>query len=113
MVVIDEKMEAIAHIRMAINNDIQARQIVPENEADEEVTDGELNLRQWEFGSPEGKKVNFRVLVEDRSRTHREYHNLDQRLRDFIAFHFPEEALSYEDEVFVSSLLLILRNTNI
>jgi hypothetical protein len=100
MAVIDEKLEAIAHIRMAINHDIQARQIVSERDSvpDEEVTD----LRQWIFGSPE-QKVNFRVLVEDRSRTNREYRNLDQRLRDFIALHFPEEALSYEDEIFVSS----------
>ena len=43
---------------------------------------------------------------------HREYRDLDQRLRDFIAFHFPEEALSFEDEIFVSFLLLILRNAN-
>lgn len=100
MAVIDEKLEAIAHIRMAINHDIQARQIVSEGNSgpDEEVTD----LRQWKFGSPE-QKVNFRVLVEDRSRTNREYRNLDQRLRDFIALHFPEEALSYEDEITVSS----------
>ena len=112
MVVIDEKLEAIARIRMAIDNDSRARQIAPENfEADdsEVATDSESDSRQWKLGSPEGKKVNFRVLVEDRSRTHREYHNLDQRLRDFIAFHFPEEALSYEDEIFVSSPLLILQ----
>ena len=104
MAVIDEKLEAIAHIRMAVNHDIQARQIVSEVDTvpDEEVTDNESDLRQWKFGSLE-QKVNFRVLVEDRSRTHREYYNLDQRLRDFIAFHFSEEALSYEDEIFVSS----------
>ena len=102
MTVIDEKLEAIAHIRMAITHDIQARQIVSESEADETVTDIESDLRQWKFGSPE-KKINLRVLVEDRSRTHREYCDLDQQLRDFIAFHFPEEALSYEDEIFVSS----------
>ena len=104
MAVIDEKLEAIARIRMAIDHDIQARQIVSECEADEAVTDSESDLRPWKFGSPaSGGKVNFRVLVEDRSRTHREYRDLDQRLREFIAFHFPEEALSYEDEIYVSS----------
>lgn len=110
MVVIDEKLEAIARIRMAIDNDTRARQIAPENEADEVATDSEPDESwQWKLGSPEGRKVNFRALVEDRSRTHREYRNLDQRLRDFIAFHFPEEALSYEDEIFVSSPFLILQ----
>lgn len=107
MVVIDEKLEAIARIRMAINNDIQARQIQSEGKVEEVESNNESNL-QWQFGSPEGKTANFRVLLEDNLGTHREYHNLDQRLRDFIAFHFPEEALSYEEDIFVSSSLLIL-----
>jgi hypothetical protein len=60
MAVIDEKLEAIAHIRMAITHDIQARQIASESEANETVTDiaCESDLRQWKFGSPEGS-VNF------------------------------------------------------
>ena len=41
MVVINEKLEAIARIRMAIDNDTRARQIAPENEADEVATDSE------------------------------------------------------------------------
>ena len=78
MAVIDENLEAIAHIRMAITHDIQARQIASESdEVDETVTDHDLSMRQWKFGSPEAR-VNFRVLVEDRSRTHREYCDLDQ-----------------------------------
>jgi hypothetical protein len=112
MVVIDEKLEAIARIRMAVDNDIQARQIASEDEAEEPATTNEADLQQWQFGSSEGKRVNLRVLVEDRSRTHKEYFDLDQRLRDFVAFHLPEDALSYEDEIFVSFSLLILRNAN-
>jgi hypothetical protein len=107
MVVIDEKLEAIARIRMAIDNDIQARQITYEGEVEEPATTNKADLQQWQFGSPEGKRVNLRVLVEDRSRIHREYCDLDQRLREFIAFHFPEDALSYEDEIFVSFLYLM------
>jgi hypothetical protein len=108
MVVIDEKLEAIARIRMAIDNDIQARQITDEGKTEEPATTNEADLQQpWQFGSPEGKRVNLRALVEDRSRTHREYCDLDQRLRDFITFHFPKDALSYEDEIFVSFPLLI------
>jgi hypothetical protein len=114
MVVIDEKLEAIARIRMAIDNDIQAQQITYEDEAKEPATSNEADLRQWQFGSPDSeKRVNLRVLVEDRSRTCREYCDLDQRLRDFIAFHFPEDAMSYEDEIFVSFPLLILQNMNL
>ena len=111
MVVIDEKLEAIARIRMAINNDIQARQIQSEGKAEEVETNNESSLHknpQWQFGSPEGKIANLQVLLKDNLGIHREYHDLDQRLRDFIAFHFPEEALSYEEDIFVSSLLLIL-----
>jgi hypothetical protein len=108
MVVIDEKLEAIAHIRMAIDNDIQAHQIASEGEADEAAANNELDLQPWTFRSLEGKRMNFRALAEDRSKTHRKYCDLDQQLRDFIAFHFPEKALSYKDEVFVSSPLLIL-----
>jgi hypothetical protein len=113
MVAIDEKMEAIARIRMAVNNDVQARQIesgCDAEETPEAFTNNESNLQQWQFGSPDGKRADFQVLLnsEECSGTrHREYHNLDQRLRDFIAFHFPEEALSYEDDIFVSSPLLI------
>lgn len=114
MVVIDEKQEAIARIRMAIDNDIQARQITYEDhgEVEEPATTNEADFQQWQFGSPEGKRVNLRVLVEDRLRipAHREYCDLDQRLRAFIAFHFPEDALSYEDEIFVSFPLLIVKH---
>ena len=110
MVVIDEKLEAIARIRMAIDNDIRAHQIASEGETEEPETTNEADLQHWQFGSPEGKRINLRVLVEDRSTTHKEYRGLDQRLRDFIAFHFPADALSYEDEIFVSFTLLILRN---
>lgn len=109
MVVIDEKLEAIARIRMAIDNDVQARQVASEGEAEEVETTNEADLQQWKFGSPEGKRTNLRVLAEDRSRTHKEYCDLDQRLRDFIAVHFPEDALSYEDEIYVSFPLLVSR----
>lgn len=114
MVAIDEKMEAIARIRMAVDNDIQARQIesgCDAEEAPEAFTNNESNLQQWQFGSPNGKRANFRVLLNSEEclgTRHREYYDLDQRLREFIAFHFPEEALSYEDDIFVSSPLLIL-----
>jgi len=61
MVIIDEKLEAIAHIHMAIDNDVQAHQIASESEAGKSVANGpgEFDLQQWKFGSPEGKEVNF------------------------------------------------------
>jgi hypothetical protein len=35
-------------------------------------------------------------------REHKEYRRLDENVRDFITLHMPEEAMRYEDDIYVS-----------
>jgi hypothetical protein len=107
MCIIDEKQEAIARIRMAIDNDKKARLDL---ESTEDI-ESEVNLdpeskssKTWRMGSQEGKKMNFRIMVAGLAEADPRYQNLDERLRDFIACNFPEEAvqIKFEDDINVS-----------
>ena len=107
MCIIDEKQEAIARIRMAIDNDKKARLNL---ESAEDTVEGGApldlepeNSKTWQLGSPEGKKTNLRLTAADLSKADPRYRDLDKRLRDFIACNIPEEAiqLRYEDDVYV------------
>ena len=106
MCIIDEKQEAIAQIRMAIDNDKKARL----NPGPIEDVEGEApldlepqNSKTWQLGSPEGKKTKLRLITADLSKVDPHYRDLDKRLRDFIACNIPEEAiqLRYEDDIYV------------
>jgi hypothetical protein len=108
MCVIDEKQEAIARIRMTIDNDRKARL---ELDAMENVTESEVTLdlelessKTWQLGSPEGKKTNLRIMGADLAKVNSQYCSLDERVREFIACNMPEEAiqLRFEDNIHVS-----------
>jgi len=109
MCIIDEKQEAIAQIRMAIDNDKKARL---ELESTEDIIESEvkvdpeskLSSKTWRMGSQEGKKMNFRIMVAGFAKADPRYHNLDEQLRDFIACRLPEEAvqMKFEDDISVS-----------
>lgn len=112
MCVIDEKQEAIARIRMAIDNDKKARLNL---ESTEDIAACEVPLglesdssKTWQLGSPEGKKMNFRLMAADLSKADPHYRDLDKRLRDFIACNMPKEAIQmrHEDDIYVSVDLL-------
>jgi len=92
---------------MAVDNDNLAQLNL-------DATDGgDLNLKlcdvdpdmdsesQHWLGSPEGRKSNLRVLSAELGSEHEEYRGLDERVRDFIACHMPEEAMQYEEDVYV------------
>ena len=108
MCVIDEKQEAIARIRMTIDNDRKARLNL---DSMENVTESEValdleseNSKTYRLGSPEGKKVNLRLMGADLGKINSQYCSLDERVRDFIASNMPEEAvqLRFEDNIYVS-----------
>lgn len=108
MVRIDETQEAIARIRMAIDNDSKARadQCQPDFQSDNGPkikSPSELsNLeRDWSFGSPSGGQSTSRDLEKTLAPTDRDYFTFDERLRSFITYHFPEEAPRYEDLIYV------------
>lgn len=108
MCIIDEKQEAIARIRMAIDNDKKARLNLElaEDINEREVLDLESeSSTTWRFGSPEGKKMNLRVVAVNLANDNHQYRSLDERLRDFIAFNMPEEAvqMQFEDDIYVRS----------
>lgn len=116
MCVIDEKQEAIARIRMTIDNETKARLNLESTSEDLESADiagdeGETILdldlqssKTWQLGSPEGKKMNLRTMATDLAKTNRQYCSLDERVRDFIACNIPEEAVQmrFEDDIYVS-----------
>lgn len=108
MCIIDEKQEAIAWIRMAIDYD---RKVQLDLEPTENNGGSELALdlesessNMWQLGSPEGKKMNLRAMAADYAKTNPQYHSLDERLRNFIACNLAEEAvqMGFEDDIYVS-----------
>jgi len=108
MCVIDEKQEAIARIRMAIDNDRKAH-LNLECAEDIDENGSALDLESeisntWQLGSPEGKKTNLRVMAVDLANTDPQYHSLDEKLHNFIARNVPEEAVQMclEDDIYVS-----------
>ena len=108
MCIIDEKQEAVARIRMAIDNDRKAHLNL---ESTEDISESESALdlesessRTWRLGSPEGKKTNLRTMVVNLASANPQYHSLDEILRDFIVCNMPEEAVQmrFEDDIYVS-----------
>lgn len=117
---IDEKQEAIARIRMAIDNDIAARAKIKaeaETNNDDFKADSQPNLVQsvwaapenidgqsphWKFGSPE-KPINSRALeTEMPTLCNLSFKEFDDRLRDFLSLCLPTEVIRYEDPIVVS-----------
>lgn len=126
MTQIDEKQEAIAKIRMAIDNDAAARELEAKiNSTDfKEDCASELspNLGQsawaapdnvsghsphWIFGSPENP-INSHILETEMSaQGDASFKEFDERLRDFLSLCLPHEAIRYED------LILVIINMHI
>ena len=108
MCIIDEKQEAIARIRMAIDNDKKAHLDLDSTEniieSEVEADPESKSSKTWRMGSQEGKKMNFRNMVAGLAKADLRYHNLDEQLWDFIACNLPEEAvqMKFEDDVNVS-----------
>ncbi|PPQ87069.1 hypothetical protein CVT25_000049 [Psilocybe cyanescens] len=116
---IDEKQEAIARIRMAIDNDIAARAKIKaeaETNNDDFKADSQPNLVQsvwaapenidgqsphWKFGSPE-KPINSRALeTEMPTLCNLSFKEFDDRLRDFLSLCLPTEVIRYEDPIVI------------
>ncbi len=115
MVKIDERQEAIAFIRMTIDNAqeaLRAKNLDLEPNLDDlECNDGlagndesATTEHTWKFGSPEGKKITSRALEANLAPLNREYNSFDQRLRIFITNNLPDDALTYEDVIYVCLL---------
>ena len=109
MVRIDENQEAIALIRMAIDDDNRARTLQAQADVEDRVTElpREQELHSldghWTFGSPSGTWLDSRELEEIFAPTNHDFLSFDERLRSFITHAFPEEAPRYEDLIYVCS----------
>ncbi|KDR80463.1 hypothetical protein GALMADRAFT_92870 [Galerina marginata CBS 339.88] len=119
MAKIDEKQEAIAKIRMAIDNDIAARAKIA---AEAGISSGDFEedslpilarsawaapnnvdgqSPHWKFGSPE-KPINSRALdTETSGLDDSSIKDFDERLRDFLSSCLPDEAIRYEDPILI------------
>ena len=125
MCIIDKKQEAVTQICMTIDNN---RKACLDLDSMENVTENEVRLdlesessKTWQLGSPEGKKMNLRVMGADLAKINSQYCSLDERVQDFIACNMPEEAiqLHFEDNIYISlefpnidSRLWLKRNAN-
>jgi hypothetical protein len=112
MAQIDEKLEAIAKIRMAIDADVAARARI---DAEARISTGRVHMSiwaapdnvngdspHWIYGSPE-TPINSRTLETDMcAQGNPSFVEFDDRLRDFLSLCFPDEAIRYEDPILVS-----------
>jgi hypothetical protein len=105
MVKIDANQEAIALIRMAIDNNDKTYTSQGQTDIKVHETDSEMfSLKQhWTFGSRSGAQLDSRVL-EKQLAPDDDFISFDERLRSFIAHSFPEEAPRYEDLVYACSV---------
>jgi hypothetical protein len=111
MAQIDEKLEAIAKIRMAIDTDVAARARINAEAAEARIStetaapdhvNGDSDASHWIYGSPE-TPINSRTLETDMcAQGNPSFVEFDDRLRDFLSLCFPDEAIRYEDPILVS-----------
>ncbi|KAJ6451401.1 hypothetical protein C8R45DRAFT_1124863 [Mycena sanguinolenta] len=97
---IDETQEAMARIRMNINNYDKAVQKTQDSDdtVDETPVDPQTDAH-WAFGAPmPGRLMNSRALEEANSASPF-FANLDFRLRQFISDEFPGERIKFEDTI--------------
>ena len=115
MVRIDERQEAVAFIRMTIDNaqealraknqdlnldlELDLDNLEPQNPTSGNEPEIECS---WKFGSPEGTKITSCALEAILAPLNRDYSSFDQRLKSFIASNLPQDALRYEDVIHVS-----------
>lgn len=107
MVRIDENQEAIAYIRMAVDNDKKSRASqANSDEEDHTESSKEMELLtvkpHWTFGSP-STRSDSRELEKILAPTNRNFVSFDERLRYFITSNFPEEGPCYKDLIHVCS----------
>ena len=131
MIQIDEKQEAIAKIRMMIDNHAatcarplsEAKIRSADFKEDDELSP---NLDQsvwaapdnvdgrsphWIFGSPENPINSHTLETEMSAQGHGDaasFKEFDERLRDFLSLILPDEAIRYEDPILVIPNIHIL-----
>jgi hypothetical protein len=102
MVRIDETQEAIARIRMAIddNNKARAAALGILDNLDTEEHGPQDSDSHWSFGSP-GPQLDSRQFEEHVNSRERgqEFRLFNARLQDFIARVFPQDAVRFEDDI--------------
>jgi hypothetical protein len=106
MVRIDTNQEAIALIRMAVDNDNKSRTLQAQTDIEDYETNLELSLdkQHWTFGScMSGTRLDSRALEKLLAPGDHDFISFDEHLRSFIAHCLPEEAPRYEDLIYVCS----------
>ncbi|KAJ7092944.1 hypothetical protein B0H15DRAFT_938487 [Mycena belliarum] len=100
---IDETQEAIARIRMTIDNDDKATHESEDTDhnIDETPVDPEADAH-WAFGAPVPGRLINSLAFED-ANNGSAFRNFDFRLRRFISDTFPEERIKYEDTIMIRS----------
>ena len=106
----DLTQEAIARIRMAVDNDKKARNLQAQANVEDSTeipTESVKPLnnleRHWTLGSPSGTRLDTRSLEEKFALTDRDYLSFDEHLRSFLIYAFPEEAPRFENLIYVHS----------
>jgi hypothetical protein len=111
---IDETQEAITRICMAVDNykkQCELDEQEDEPELDEILSTSQINSVSWRFGAP-NRILNLRTFEEELNSAEHPVKNFDLLLRNFVAVQFPEERVSYEQQIKVSRLRDILNPLN-
>ncbi|KAJ7617483.1 hypothetical protein DFH06DRAFT_1062143 [Mycena polygramma] len=106
MVRFDETHEAMARIRMNVDNYDLAQREYEEANQDEDLDESPVEPQDsahWAFGAPiPGRLVNSRA-VEETYKNSPAFKNFDLGLREFISDTFPEEYIKFEDTIMIRS----------
>ncbi|EPQ53799.1 hypothetical protein GLOTRDRAFT_107062 [Gloeophyllum trabeum ATCC 11539] len=99
---IDSNQEAIALIRMTVDNDSKAQQNITEEEQLDEMEDIDVGRAQhWRFGSEDGRWTDCRLWEELAGAAKGDFKDFDLRLRTFLSHALDDEVLTYEDSIVV------------
>ena len=115
MAQIDEKLEAIAKIRMAVDIDVAAHARIDDKAAEARISTKTVHMSAWAapdnvngdaphwiYGSPE-TPINSHTLETDMcAQGNPSFMEFGDRLRDFLSLCLPDEAIRYKDPILVS-----------
>ena len=123
MTQIDEKQEAIAKIRMTIDNDAAAKKLSHTDFKEDDELSPNLGQSEslavwappdnvnghsphWIFGSPENPINSYTLETKISTQGDESFKKFDERLRDFLSLYLPDEAIRYEDPILVISIYI-------
>jgi hypothetical protein len=102
MSIMDENEETMARLDMKVN---EWRKSQEEDDADP-ILESHTATAHWKLGSANARMTSTRI--ETLNRTNLLYRDFNMRLREYLADHYPNHTVSYEQDIQVCILLHML-----